>query len=149
MTQTLVTHNLIKTNLSYAELNRANLSRTKLNGADMSNAQLSNADLNHAQLVQANLNNAYLLLTDISYADIGGANLDGAILVLAKTAKTFAHTCDFPKDLGFDQEQLNDMYCGIGVTIPDGLTRPDHWPENDLPNYEFSLAYEDWNNENK
>ncbi len=92
--------NLVKANLSGADLRRANLSKVDLSEANLSKADLSGADLRGANLKMAdlsladlkqahlrdarlswaNLRGVNLSRTDLSRANINGVNLSGAIL---------------------------------------------------------------------
>jgi hypothetical protein len=72
--------NLMKVDLSEAELKLADLSGADLSWADLSRANLSYAFLLRADLSHANLSNAFLSRADLSGADLTFANLSSANL---------------------------------------------------------------------
>jgi hypothetical protein len=72
--------NLIRANLSAADLSGANLSGANLLRANLSEADLSGAILSGANLLRANLSGANLSDADLSDADLSGAILIRAIL---------------------------------------------------------------------
>ena len=54
-------------------------------------------------------------------------------LMGATTKQAFAVIGDFSKCPSITQEQLDAMYCGMGVTIDEEkFNRPDHWPKDEL-----------------
>ena len=67
--------NLLRVNLSGADLSEADLS-----GSDLSRANLSGADLSRADLSRVNLSGADLSEADLSGANLSRANLSGADL---------------------------------------------------------------------
>ena len=79
---------LIRADLSDADLSRANLrnaslvnadlNRADLSIANLSNANLNDADLNRADLSNANLNDASLRQANLSGTNLSNANLSGA-----------------------------------------------------------------------
>ncbi len=115
---------------------------------------LYNCDLRTAILSRANLRGARFLDSNLSYASFDNADLSNAWFEntvmnhtwfgRAKMDRAWACECDFSKCRDLTQEQLDAMYCGKDVKIPDGLTRPNHWPTDELPFFEFQEAYWEW-----
>ena len=82
-----------------------------------------------ARLNEANMNRAFLMNTDMKDA---------------LTSRTFAHTSDFSDCKNLTQKQLDVMFCGKNVAIPNDLTRPEHWPTDDLLYDRFTNARMEW-----
>ncbi len=115
------------------------LRRAELYGADLSGANFYKADLQHAWLNRVNLSRARLTDTNINGADLADVKTNGA----------HAYTGDFSKCKNLTQEQLDVMYCGMGVTInkeakPEEFIRPDHWPTDSLSYDKFMKSYREW-----
>ncbi len=117
---------------------RIDLCKCNLCRADFADANLSNASL-----IGSDLRGASFISAELSYAWLDSANFEGATLY-----KAYAHETDFSKCENLTQEQLDVMFCGIEVKIPDDLSRPAHWPIDDLEEYEFMDAYWEWIKEN-
>ena len=118
-------------NLRNADLNNANMSRARLSITTFERARLNGAILRNANLIKTNLTKAQLNKTDFKNAYMGGA---------------WAYEGDFLRCLNLTQRQLDDMYCGseIKVKIPNNLTRPAHWPTQNLTRDDFIKAYKEW-----
>ena len=145
--------NLIDANLENAYLNRTKLGFINLNRANLINAHLSEADLNHAQLSYAKMTDTKLGGANLRSAYLDNANINHAYLYHTnmqnvRTLKTYANICDFSTCENLTQEQLGVMFCGISVKIPNGLTRPKHWPKDDLLWKYFVKIYEKWKDNN-
>ncbi len=110
------------------------LKGAELYDTDLSGANFYKANLQHAWLSGANLTNARILDMDISSATLTDVKTNGA----------HAPIGDFSGCQTLTQKQLDVMYCGIEVKIPDGLTRPDHWPKVELSYDDFMEAYDEW-----
>ncbi|MFE6504642.1 pentapeptide repeat-containing protein [Kitasatospora sp. NPDC057738] len=106
--------------LRAGELVRAAVPRRReLRGADLFGARLRGADLRGA-----NLRGALLVAADLSGADLRLADLVGADLRDADLAGA-----DLGTALFLTQAQLNAARGDATTRLPDGLTRPAHWPE--------------------
>ncbi len=116
-------------NLFNCYLKGAEAQRTNLSGANFYKANLENAWLNGA-----NLSNARLLDVSISGATLTGVKTNGA----------HARNGDFSGCPTLTQKQIDVMYCGIDVKIPNGLNRPGHWPPNYLTGEEFKKSRIAW-----
>ena len=133
---------------------RINLIVSDLHGAHLPDATFIGARFNHSNLKQtylygANLSSASFDTANLHRAWIGLANMSGVILDNANmkdaiTEKAFAYEGDFSKCHNLTQDQINQMFCGIGVKIPHKLTRPEHWPTDTLSYDKFYNAYENW-----
>ena len=102
------------------------------------------AELSRANFYMANLKGAWL-----NYADLSGARLDEAVLTgtwfnHAKTEGAFLYKGDISNCRKLTQIQLDGMYCGRDVIIPDNLKRPEHWLNYELPWEEFYNLYREW-----
>ena len=152
-----------------ASLNRANISKAKLY-----NSNLTEALLNHANLTDATLNHAILIGAQLNHANLTGAGLSSIIWSVtsrsshnkdyrninnkipkrtkgfltkinnANTQWAYMEDGDFSQFMHPTQKQLDVMFCGKGVVIPDKLNRPKHWPTRYLEPSEFDKAYKEW-----
>ena len=133
---------LDNTILNEADLTNANLSYAKLNGANLGNARLVGVNLIYARLVKTSLERS-----DISNADMRCTNLNEAIMddswaFSVKLQGAYAKKGDFSKITVFAEVQLNSMYCGVDVIIPEDFDRPKHWPTD--VEYLFEYEYDKW-----
>ena len=137
-----------------ADLKFTNLSGAKIRRADMSNAQLDNTNMSGARLARTKMNNAEIRNTDMSGASLIMTNLSGVSIVRANMKGAWfngaitKNTCMYRGSLlelrRITQEQIDVMFCGINVEIPIDLTRPEHWPTDNLHYSEFMDAYRKW-----
>ncbi len=134
--------------LSEASLCGANLSGAELYDGNLSGARMEDTNLSGASLMRSNLSNAWLSRANLNGAYLGMANLNGVFLDVdikyAHTSGAFAFKGDFTRCKNLTQEQIDWMFCGIGVKIPNDFTRPDHWPTDDIDEGEFENAYKEW-----
>ena len=150
--------NLINANLIRAHINRTNLRRANFTNANLSGAFFTYVDLSHASL-GANLIGTYLLRTNLSNAELSNTDLSGAVITYtnmnhadfsntnmseAYLLNSYAYRCDFSECINLTQKQLDWMFCGVDVKIPDGLTRPKHWPTDKLDKDKFESVYKEW-----
>ncbi len=106
--------------------------------------ELYDADLSHANFNRTNLQHAWLNDTDISGARLLNANINDASLTGVKTSGAYARLGNFSGCQTLTQEQLDVMYCGVDVIIPDGLIRPENWPTDKLEHDKFTEAHNKW-----
>ncbi len=118
--------------------------RMDLQDCDLRGAILSRANLRGARFLGSNMNHATFDSADLSNTWFEDTILDGAWFGRAKMDRAWAWEGDFSKCRELTQKQLDVMYCGTGVKIPDGLTRPKHWPTDELPLDELQEAYWKW-----
>ena len=133
---------LLEANLSNAELIGADLSCAELSGTNLSNAELSFANLlgsnlDMADLSGANLERAYLPNTNLWRADLSGANLRGVDLSDAtfESANLLGANIDgallagaqLKDSKGLTDDMIKEAFGDNETTLPDGLTRPEHW----------------------
>ncbi len=139
--------------LSKASLYEANLSGAELYDANLSGAQMEDVNLSGAKLMKANLSNVWLSRANLNDAYLGMANLNGVFFDVdirdAQTAGAFAFKGDFSRCKNLTQEQIDWMFCGIGVKIPNNFIRPDHWLTDDIDEGEFENAYKEWCNKKR
>ena len=137
-------------NLNNAQFDNANLTRANLTKANLTNATLGYAILNGAYLdhanmcgvwlVNAELMNAYMIRTNISNANLGFANFYNA-----KMDRCYAYRVDISDCKNLIQRQLDRIFCVKEFyMLPEGLTRPEHWPTDDLSYDDFIIAYKEW-----
>ena len=141
--------NFEKANLIKAHFGGANLNAAYLRSANLDNAKLYNVKLRNAHLVYAKMSGVNLNVSDLTNAVIAYASIDFAYLYSTNMnnvhmSEAYSHTCDFSQCENLTQEQLDDMFCGIGVKIPDGLMRPEHWTTKELSKANFMEAYQKW-----
>ncbi|MFI6504057.1 pentapeptide repeat-containing protein [Nonomuraea typhae] len=105
--------------LRTSELVRAGAGRKQ---RDRRNADLMGAKLKGADLRGANLRGAYLIGADLRGADLGRADLIGADLRGADVRGARLATSLF-----LTQFQVNAARGDAATTLPEALSRPDHW----------------------
>lgn len=107
---------LRRTALRGADLNRANLRKARLSGADLTGAHLNRVNLNWADPSAADLTRAHLIRAFLG-ADLTGAILTGADLSGADLRRAT-----------ISEEQLAAAIGNAKTRLPDGMSRPAHWP---------------------
>ncbi len=118
--------------------------RMDLQDCDLRGAILSRANLRGARFLNSNMNHATFDNADLSNTWFEDTVLNDAWFSGAKMDRAWSYQCNFSKCRELTQKQLDVMYCGIGVKIPDGLIRPKHWPTDELPLDELQEAYWKW-----
>ncbi len=137
-------------NLHGARFNTGNFNNARFNRSNLSNTAFSHTRLVDARFLRTNLRNAMFFNTDmtdvkIRYANLTYAKIHDTDMSNAATDYLYAHIADFSGNTNIiTQEQIDVMYCGIGVEIPNGLTRPDHWTEDNLSYADFMETYREW-----
>ena len=124
--------NLLIADLSSAVLRKANLSGASLLAANLSGAELLIANLSGADLILADLSNARLIGADLSNANLRGANLSSAIFENATLAEadlenTLLVGAKLKNLKGLTDDMIKEAFGDNETTLPDGLTRPEHW----------------------
>jgi hypothetical protein len=121
-----------ETDLRGANLNRASVPRADLSEANLREASLWSANLSEANLFRANLWRADLHLADLSGVVLSRAVLNEAVLIganLSRAVLSEANLCG----ANLVRAKLNEGQL-VGTTgdartqLPDGFTRPTHWP---------------------
>ncbi len=123
----------------WLDLRNCNLQQILLDYVNLVKALLRNATLEQTVLIRADLSDAFL-----PYANLTDAVLNKTNFQNTYTKGAYAYKGDFSVCLNLTQEQINVMYCGIGVKIPNGLIRPRHWPTENLARENFTKAYFEW-----
>ncbi len=118
--------------------------RMDLQICDLRGAILSRTNLRGAKFLESNMSHATFDRADLSNVWFEDTILNGTWFGNAKMDRAWAWRGDFSKCHKLTQEQLDVMYCGIGVKIPDELTRPKHWSTRELPFPDFQDAYWEW-----
>jgi hypothetical protein len=118
-----------------------------LSGADLRNADLMGAQLEGANLWQARMEGAVLVQARMEGADLREARMEGAEnlseALLRGASLRFSDYSNVP----FAQKQVNDMFGDVSVILSEGLDRPAHWPDWDLPwsgEYGFGTQWRKW-----
>ena len=113
-------------NLRGAHLKRTHFWGAHLRGAHLAGADLTGADLTGADLTAAHLTAAHLTGAHLTAADVrtvkSGVGTNNEITPLFTDLR-------LPRNL--TQDQLNTMFGDSGTLLPEGLNRPDHWPDLD------------------
>ena len=136
---------LQKANLSNAELMRAKLSGANLWKANLSDATLEGANLSDAILEEANLSDTILEGANLWGANLSKARLDNAKLSGAKFEGTLLVGTHLKDTTGLTDEMLEKAFGDGDISLPDGLTRPEHWgsQEEAIKKWRAFLGY-DW-----
>lgn len=145
--------------MSEAQLRGANLSFAGLNGANLYNARIMGAIMTYAVLERGNLQYAHLKGAYLVGAKIEAANFRKARMEAANLAKTRIISStnlgsavvngaalwskDYSK-ASLSQEQIDQMFGDGSVTLPEGLTRPAHWPDRVLSWGTFRAEWRKW-----
>lgn len=135
--------NFKSADLRGAQLAGASLLNARLDGADLRGAKLENAALSFSVLENADfrgadLTNANLERSQLNNTNLTGAKLDGAWVITDFDAGSHTNAddrheyTDLSKTTGLTQEQLDVMRGDSGTILPEGLQRPEHWPELDV-----------------
>ncbi len=121
-------------------LHGCNLRESLLYDANLANAGLIGANMKQMVLINANMRGTWISEADMTGTLLGGADMEGT-----ETRMTFAYRGDFSECKNLTQEQLEDMYCGMDVTIDEEkFNRPDHWPKTKLSKDAFIKKYNEW-----
>lgn len=135
--------------LDWARLEGATLYEARLEGADLRHARLEGAELVTARLDEADLRRARLEGAMLRGARLEGANLSGATLDartdLTGASLAGAAACDADwRAARPTQAQIDVIFADATLLIPDGLTRPAHWPKRALTWGEFGQEWRRW-----
>ncbi len=135
--------------LSWARLEGATLVGAGLEGANLRGARLEGVNLLEARLEGANLRGARLEGANLSWARLEGAILRGARLdettsLIAASLQAAAIKEVDLSTVPISQAQVNETFGDDSVTLPDGLTRPAHWPRHVLHLLEFYTEWRRW-----
>lgn len=145
---------LRKTNLQGADLSGLVLSGAVLAGARMEGANLSKARMEGAVLSEARMEGADLSGARMEGADLFWARMEGAVLFGARLSTSLSTAASLRaaalKELDLSktdlsQDQLDSMFGDGSVTpLPEGTTRPAHWPECKLPHDGDHAFFDKW-----
>lgn len=113
-------------------LDRANLTEARLDDATLTGAWLNGANLTEARLSRANLTGAELYRANLTGAELVGANLTETDFAKTFLQVVFAKSVDFASGKNLTQDQIDRMFGDETATLPDGMTKPDHWPDGDV-----------------
>jgi len=137
----------------FSRLQGVNFELAHLEGADLKYASLECARINNANLECAMLREARLGGADVSWARLPAACLVGAIfeggffdgfpLDDANIAWSQFRSVDLSR-LRLNPDQIAKAFGDASVTLPDGVSRPAHWPAHSLDNASFETQYQLW-----
>lgn len=119
---------------------------------DLRGANLQGFDLQGASLEKARLDGAQMQGADLRGAQMQGADLREAQMDSATAFKTAMpqgaalKAADYTS-VDIRQEQVDVMFGDGSVILPDGLTRPDDWPPENLERQEFYGRWHAWQKE--
>jgi uncharacterized protein YjbI with pentapeptide repeats len=118
--------NLVRTDLSGANLGMSNLRNANLYATNLSGTNLALANLGNAKLWSTNLSGANLDSANLSNADLANANLSGANLNSAKLSNA-----NLRRARGVTNEQLEKQAWMLeGATMPNGQKYEDWLQDN-------------------
>lgn len=146
-----------------ADFSHGRFDRADLQGVDFWRASAQVADFEDANAQGANFGHANAQGADFGHANAQGAYFRGASAQGADFwGATFDEGTDFSATkfllvalksdismLKLTQEQVNAAF-GDGFTarhLPEGLTKPDHWPDWDMEVFEFDDEWHKWQRE--
>ncbi|MEM1315185.1 MAG: pentapeptide repeat-containing protein, partial [Pseudomonadota bacterium] len=121
----------------------ADLFLARMEGADLRGARMEGADLSEARMEGANLRGAVFDYSLMWYAAATSARISGATFVGAGLMR--ADVAD-PLDLdpAAFADALSAAFGDGSVALPDGVTRPDHWPDDSLTEAAFLSRWRGW-----
>ncbi|MBL4917139.1 pentapeptide repeat-containing protein [Szabonella alba] len=142
--------------LGNARMERANLWEARMEGAHLGEARMEGADLDQARMEGANLwgarmKGAFLFEARMEGARLGEARMEGAFLLWAQMDQNTSLNATTLrgaalKDVDYravaiSEAQVNSTFGDASVKLPEGIPRPDHWPDWQLP-ADYEPAYE-------
>jgi uncharacterized protein YjbI with pentapeptide repeats len=145
-----------------AQIGGAALARAWLEGADLFEAQMQGADLKDARIEGANFWKARLDEIILRRARMYGtffdeARMRGADLIDARmNENTFLPTADVSsaaakavclKKVAITADQIKSMFGDTSVKLPEGIAKPEHWPDWELPwfgEHNFNKEWRKW-----
>lgn len=143
---------LVGAKLQSADLNGAAINRAVANGADFSGAKLNAAQLKQAVLNRARFHGAELNGAELNKAvlhramligtELNGAKLDGADFGAAQTECAAIKSTDLSDTDRLSETQITSMFGDESTTLPAKMSRPKHWPEDDLDYSEFYMRWQ-------
>ncbi|MCU0912132.1 MAG: pentapeptide repeat-containing protein [Rhodobacteraceae bacterium] len=121
-----------------ARMEGADLWEARMEGADLWEARMEGADLREARmdgvnLWEARMEGADLWKARMEGADLWGARMEGAKSLTAAVLRGAAVRDVSLLDVPIGKEQIAEMFGDASVTLPERLTKPDHWPDWKLP----------------
>ena len=135
--------------------NRLKTERTKKMRLNFFNCYLKSTELQHANLsnanfYKANLQNAWLNGANLRRVRLLGVNINNAKLTGAKTNGAHARSGNFSGCQTLNQKQIDVMFLGKKVILPEGLIHPQKDSKYDKiynTQDDFIKAYEEWKKE--
>ena len=135
----LINARLYSADMSDSRISRSDLSRASFHRTILINTRIYNTDMSHAGFTRTKLNNATLEFVNLNYARFRYTDMS-----FTHIEETHAYKCNFLECNDLTQNQIEAMFCGIGTVIPNNLTRPGHWPTDNLTFEEFIEANKKW-----
>jgi len=135
--------------LLQARMEGAFLLEARMEGADLTLVQMEGAKLWGARMAAARLRGAWMEGAFLSGARMEGADLRGArmdsrtSLSVATLRVAALRQVDY-SDATISDDQIKSAFGDASVTLPAGMSRPDHWPEWELPDGDAHAYDAEW-----
>lgn len=145
----LIEAELQEADLRWAELHGAHLGQAELQGADLREAKLQGTSLFMAKLQGAYLCGAELQGAVFRWAKLQGADLSEAAFdeITDFSGAFFRGALFYKSDLSsvrINQAQVDETFGDASVSLPREITRPAHWPREELADYEVHRFRRGW-----
>jgi uncharacterized protein YjbI with pentapeptide repeats len=128
--------------LYYARMKGADLYKARMEGGNLGWARMEGADLRQVQMEGANVMCARMEGTDLRRARMKGVkHPDRALL---RGAALSDLNCS---GVRFSQAQVDETFGDASVILPEGIIRPAHWPNWELPSmgeHAFDTEWRKW-----
>jgi uncharacterized protein YjbI with pentapeptide repeats len=134
------------TTLGLARMEGADLGRTRMEGANLGLARMEGADLHETRMEGTNLRRARMEGADLGRARMEGAvfwqaRMDSTTSLIAATLRGAAlREVDY-SSVPISEAQVKSTFGDASVKLPEGIARPAHWPDWELP-WEGECAFE-------
>lgn len=135
--------------LTGALMQKANLISSRMEGAQLVWTQMEGAELTGARMERADLRWSRMEGADLTPIRMEGANLEGAWMdentsLKAATLRGAALREVNYKTVPLSDDQIKSCFGDETVTRPDGIARPDHWPDWELSIFRFHDEWRKW-----
>ncbi len=132
-----------------ARLDRVKIKNTKLIGSEFIDVSMrwiniKDTDLSDTYIYTQDMCNAFIHDSIFIRAHLNIFNLENTFITNTKIIAVQSDFSDFSTSTNITQVQLDEMFCGMHVKIPDKLIRPMHWPDDYLDHIQFKKEYKKW-----
>ncbi|NYS23997.1 pentapeptide repeat-containing protein [Rhodobacteraceae bacterium 2376] len=128
--------------LEWARMEGAVLLLARMEGALLGMARMEGADLSGARMEGADLKRARM-----EGAVLWGARMDSSTSLSAATLRGAALRWVDYSSVPLSEEQVRSCFGDASVIRPEGIAKPDHWPDWELPDFEdhdFDTEWRNW-----